>query len=113
MTTTTKPTAKRGFLRPYKSYMFRKKDPVIDVVRTAVEDSNKRLSAVTRESGVSYSTIYNWFNGKTRRPQFATVNAVARVVGHEFKLTPVKAEQVISPRRRLRQLLREETPLHQ
>lgn len=72
---------KRGYLRPYKSYVFRDKDPVIDQIRTIVEDSRKTINQVAIESGVSSSTMYNWFHGKTRRPQFATVEAAGRACG--------------------------------
>jgi len=65
----------------YKSYMFREKDPIIDALRTAVSDSHKKYSIVQAESGVSSTTLHNWFHGKTRRPQFATVSAVARSLG--------------------------------
>ncbi len=71
---------KRGFLQ-YKSYMFLDKDPVIDTLRTAVSTSKQKYSAISMNSGVATSTIYNWFHGRTRRPQFATVAAVARALG--------------------------------
>jgi hypothetical protein len=38
---------------------------------------------VARDSGVSATTLHNWFDGKTRRPQFATVLAAARGIGPE------------------------------
>ena len=64
--------AKKGALRLYKSYMFRDKDPIIDAMRTAFEDAGGSYSKLTK-SNVSYSTVHNWFKGKTKRPQFATV----------------------------------------
>ena len=74
-----------GALRLYKSYSFRDKDPVIDVMRTIVERSGSTYTDVHNSSGVSEATLRNWFHGTTRRPQFATVNAVARALGHEFR----------------------------
>jgi len=71
---------KRGFLK-YKSYSFVEKDPVIDALRTAVSASKKKYSTIHQDSGVSVSTIHNWFHGRTRRPQFATVAAVTRALG--------------------------------
>ena len=65
----------------YRTYVFRDKDPVIDVLRTAKDDSKAKTSAIAETSGVSPSTIHNWFMGKTRKPQFATVVAVARAIG--------------------------------
>lgn len=65
--------AKKGPLRLYKSYMFKDKDPIIDAMRTAFEDAGGSYAKLKAKSSVSSSTIYNWFNGKTKRPQFATV----------------------------------------
>ena len=74
--------AKRGSLRIYKSYSFIDKDPVIDYCRTKVfaqsEDGKHGggPAKVAHDSGVSKSTLYNWFKGRTKRPQFSTVAAV-------------------------------------
>lgn len=76
----------RGHLKPYKSYVFRDKDPIIDKVRTAVADSKESYKAITAKSGVSTSAMRSWFHGKTRRPQFATVNAVLRAVGKTLEV---------------------------
>lgn len=67
---------KRGFISPYRNYVFVDKDPVIDLARTAVEDSGKSYLDIHNGSNVSTTTLYNWFHGKTRRPQFATVASV-------------------------------------
>ena len=71
---------KRGFIK-YKSYVFVDKDPVIDALRTAVSDAKASYAELHAGSGVSPATIRNWFHGETRRPQFATVAAVARTLG--------------------------------
>lgn len=73
----------RGFLKPYKSYVFRNKDPVIDVVRTAVQDSGISERQISEASGVSQTAMAGWFRGATRRPQFATVTAVMSALGKE------------------------------
>ena len=74
-------------LIPYKTYMFKEKDPVIDQMRTIVQDSGMKQTAIHEASGVSTACMNAWFHGATRRPQFATVNAVARACGQtlEFK----------------------------
>lgn len=72
---------KRTILKTYKSYSFIDKDPVIDSLRTIVSDSHKKYSTIKADSGVSTTTLHNWFHGKTRRPQFATVSAVAKACG--------------------------------
>jgi len=82
---------KRTYLKPYKSYVFKDKDPIIDVLRTAVSDSKRKYSSIQADSGVSTATLYNWFHGATRRPQFCTVNAVARALGKELRLMDRKS----------------------
>jgi transcriptional regulator with XRE-family HTH domain len=67
-------------LKIYKSYNFVDKDPVIDRLRGIV--GGYKYREVSDMSGVSETTIYNWFNGKTRRPQYATVMAVIRAMGY-------------------------------
>ena len=70
----------------YKSYNFVDKDPIIDKVRTLIDRADVTLSYVEGRSGVTTQTMRNWFGGRTKRPQFATVNAVARCLGHELAL---------------------------
>jgi hypothetical protein len=65
---------KRGFL--YRSYNFTTKDPVIDRVRTIVKDEGLSYSEIHIISGVAAATMHNWFEGETRRPQYATVAAI-------------------------------------
>lgn len=67
---------KRGFLSPYRNYSFINKDPIIDFARTAVKDSGKSYKQIHEGSNVATATLVNWFKGRTRRPQFATVAAV-------------------------------------
>lgn len=73
--------AKRGFLVPYRSYSFVDKDPIIDKISTVIDDSGLSYREIHAQSGVSLSAMYNWRYGGTRRPQFCTVEAVARACG--------------------------------
>ena len=73
-------------LKIYKSYSFRNKDPNNDKLRTIIKDEGFTYARIERKSGVTANTLHNWFNGKTRRPQFATVNAVARCMGYDLGL---------------------------
>jgi hypothetical protein len=73
-------TKKRGFIR-YKSYLFQDKDPIIDALRTGVSSSKMSYSEITSAGGPATATLRSWFNGTTRRPQFATVAATARTIG--------------------------------
>jgi transcriptional regulator with XRE-family HTH domain len=66
--------------------MFKDKDPAIYKIKTILADSGESYQGVRDLSGVSVTTLNNWFNGNTRRPQFATLNAVARALKHEWKL---------------------------
>ena len=73
-------------LRLYKSYSFKDKDPIIDRLRTLIEDEKITYADLSDQSGVSEGTLYQWFNGKTLRPQFATVMAVARSMGYDLQV---------------------------
>jgi hypothetical protein len=79
----------------YKSYNFIDKDPMIDEIRTIVEHSGASYKWVNQESGVNANTIAKWFDGQTRRPQAATMNAVLRALG--YKLGVVEDHKVIVP----------------
>jgi hypothetical protein len=79
----------------YKSYNFVDKDPMIDEIRTIVEKSGASYKWVNGESGVSTQTITKWFDGSTKRPQAATMNAVLRSLG--YKLGVVEDHKVIVP----------------
>ncbi len=68
----------------YLSYNFHDKDPIIDKLRTVVKDSGDTYKEIHELSGVTIGTLRNWFSGPTRRPQFATLNAVARALGYEL-----------------------------
>lgn len=72
--------------KAYKSYNFVDKDPVLDLVRAIVEDSHKTVKSVCEDSGVSTTTVYHWFNGKTRRPMFSTIAAVSRACGKDVRI---------------------------
>jgi len=74
-------------MKLYKTYSFRDNDPVIDLLRTAIKDRGVKYSHIEAESGVTVNTLYNWFSGTTKRPQFATAKAVARAIGYDFQLT--------------------------
>ena len=78
----------KGFT--YKSYSFVDKDPIIDEIRTVFQDSGVNYQWVHENSGVSTATLYNWFDGKTKKPQAATINAVLRSMGFKLGIVPLK-----------------------
>jgi transcriptional regulator with XRE-family HTH domain len=83
---------KRGALHLYRSYMFRDKDPVIDRVRTLVKDEGVSYKDVHFISGVSVTTLHNWFDGETRKPQYATIAAVTTSLGYKQEF--VKSKEI-------------------
>lgn len=84
-----KPNGGAGHMPIYKSYVFRTKDPVIDELRTLVEDTygarvnGKHLGTIEAEGGPSTSCMRAWFFGKTKRPTSATVEAAGRALGYK------------------------------
>jgi transcriptional regulator with XRE-family HTH domain len=76
----------------YRTYRFIDKDPVIDKIRTVLQDEgfDKKRHVVSRMSGVSPSTLANWFEGATKRPQHATLAAVITAVGYEFTFSKTR-----------------------
>jgi hypothetical protein len=76
----------KGFT--YKSYSFIDKDPIIDEIRTLYQDSGVNYGWLHEHAGVSPGTLVNWFDGQTKRPQAATLNAVARALGYKLGFVP-------------------------
>jgi transcriptional regulator with XRE-family HTH domain len=74
----------------YRSYNFVDKDPVIDRIRTIVADEGLSNEEIHVISGVSSSTLHNWFEGDTRRPQYATIAAVTYSLGYKQEFVKSK-----------------------
>ena len=72
-------------LKVYDTYSFKDKDPIIDEMRTAWQDSGYKASWCAKVSGVSGTTINNWFKGKTRSPQNQSACAFMGSLGYERK----------------------------
>jgi transcriptional regulator with XRE-family HTH domain len=87
----TKAKATRGRLRLYRSYNFVDKDPVIDKVRTLVARENISRAHLARLSGVSVNALTGWFDGKTQRPQYATIAAVTTSLGYATRFVKARA----------------------
>ena len=71
----------KGPLNLNKSYNFVDKLPYIDKLRTMIDEADFKMGYVSNKSGVTRTTLRNWFSGKTRRPQAPTLNAVGRIFG--------------------------------
>ena len=67
-----------------KQVNFVDKDPIIDEIRTIVQDSGSTYKQIHEDSGVSANTLSAWFSGDTRKPQAATINAVLRALGYKL-----------------------------
>lgn len=74
----------------YKSYVFVDKDPIIDEIRTIVNESGATYAYISALSGVSSGTLVNWFSGTTKRPQAASINAVLRALGYRLEITKMR-----------------------
>lgn len=83
-----------AILQTYRTYRFIDKDPVIDEIRTLVKDEGLlgKLDIVHQLSGVSTSTLDNWFNGDTKSPQNRTICAVTSSLG--YKRTWTKGREI-------------------
>lgn len=85
-------------IKMYKTYSFRNKDPIVDVLRTALQKEAKATGVSERKmeriacelSGLSNGTPAGWFRKEIKRPQFATLNAFARAIDHELMLVKKK-----------------------
>lgn len=85
----------KGFT--YKSYNFVDKDPIIDEVRAVLDNSGWTYKRVEDESGVTTQTLRNWFKGRTRRPQAASINAALRSMGFKLGIVPNTVVSNITP----------------
>lgn len=71
----------------YGSYVFRDKDPVIDELRTLLEDelggrlTRRGLRVIEHSGGPKVGTTANWFFGVVRRPANPGVEACGRAAG--------------------------------
>lgn len=74
----------------YKSYNFVDKDPIIDQVRTAITQAKVSHAYISEKSGVTTTTLRNWFTGHTKRPQAATIRAVLRSIGYDIKVVRIQ-----------------------
>jgi transcriptional regulator with XRE-family HTH domain len=85
----------RGF-GTYRTYNWIKKNPVIDKIRTKLQDEGlyakgkrKMLHDLT---GVSVSTYEGWFEGDTQSPRHETIMATMTALGYEEEF--VKKENI-------------------
>jgi hypothetical protein len=70
-------------MRVYDTYRFLDKDPEIDRMRTAWQDSGMKLTTIARIANMASATPNSWFGGKTKRPQNASICAFMGALGYE------------------------------
>jgi hypothetical protein len=70
-----------------RTYRFTEKDPVIDELRTLVNDEglSKKLVIVATLANLHPSTVKNLFHGGTKKPQNATVMGIVTSLGYQRK----------------------------
>jgi hypothetical protein len=74
----------------YKTYSFKRKDPAIDLLRTAIDVAGVSYKQVSDGTGIHIATLRAWFFGETERPKHCTVQAVARFLHKEFRLMDIR-----------------------
>jgi hypothetical protein len=70
-----------GKLTITKTYSFVDKDPSLDVMSSLMQSSGKTVKQLAQAGSPATSTLYNWRNGKTKRPQFCSIVRTARATG--------------------------------
>jgi hypothetical protein len=81
-----------------QAYRFSEQDPAMVELCSLIDASELSITEivrrVSRASGGAYnigsSTIYNWLNGKTKRPQSYTMNWAGFALGYERKWTKMR-----------------------
>lgn len=83
---------RRGSLNLPRGYNFIDKHPVIDHIRTWIQDAHMPMAELSRRSGVTPMTIRKWLDGRTRKPQAPTLEAVGKVFGKKLKWVDINEE---------------------
>lgn len=79
------------------AYLFKSKDPVIDELRTMIQDryggkiNRKVLRAIEANGGAKANTTAGWFFKAVRKPQNPTVEATGRAIGYHRKWAKMTA----------------------
>ena len=80
------------------SYNFIDKHPVLDIMHRAVAASGMSYQRIHERSGVGVSTLRNWFYGETKRPSYATVDAVRIAIGAKCVWFDAVGNELKAPR---------------
>lgn len=74
-----------GILRR-NDYAFVDKHPIVDELRTAIQESGEPIEYIAQSAGVCRATIDSMLSGKTRKPYSTTLDAIARALGKHLTL---------------------------
>ncbi|MEY9493792.1 hypothetical protein [Bradyrhizobium elkanii] len=93
----------RGFLKIYRTYSYLTKNPVIDKMRTVLQEegmySKKQRQVLHELSGVGVQTFENWFEGDVRNPRHETIMATMSSLGYEEQFVKAKTIDVEAERK--------------
>jgi hypothetical protein len=86
------------FLHRDRGYRFQDRDPqmieLCDLIDKSGMSVSQIIQTVVKATGGAYrvgrSTIDNWLNGKTRRPQNMTLSWVAYAIGYERRWIKIR-----------------------
>jgi len=62
-------------------------EPALKSIQSIAAQSGHTMASLANKSGVSRSTLRNWFSGKTMRPQLPTVKVVLKGLGYSVTFT--------------------------
>lgn len=75
-------------------------DPIIDALKTCMTDEGLTPKELSDSSGTSMSTLYNWFDGKTKQPRHSTIKATIRALGPDYDYVIAKGNKILMNGRR-------------
>jgi lambda repressor-like predicted transcriptional regulator len=71
-----------------KNYKYRfrekEKDPIIGIMWELAVEDGRSLTKLANESGLSTSSLHNWFFGNTMRPQRASISMLFKCLGYSM-----------------------------
>lgn len=66
---------------------------VIDAIITQWGLHSAGIRRCANEADVSPSTLYNWLNGRVKRPQYLTLAKVLRASGYRITVSPASQQR--------------------
>lgn len=90
-------------MKLYKAYVFTGQDPVVAEIAALAKGSGTNAADIAAAGGPTAQTVRNWLNGKTKRPQNATIEAAGRAMGFHREWQPLTSNARaggVSPKRR-------------